>query len=110
MREIEALLGIEDLMRITGLSRVSIYRKVSEARSGTGGFPLPVWGRKQKLRWNAAEVEAFCQSRSAPQVPVVSNSKQERRAAKELRARSESAQKALAERHGIFLNSNKDEK
>ena len=106
MRVIEPLLGIDDLMRITGLSRVSIYRNVSKARAGITCFPLPVWGPKQKLMWNAAEVEAFFQSRTAPQVPVIKDTKQQRRSSKELQARNEAARKALAERHGIFLNSN----
>ena len=107
MREIEALLGIDDLMRIFGLSQVSIYRKVREARAGNGQFPLPVWGSRKKLRWNAAEVEAFCQSRTTPQVPVKTG--KQRREAKALRARNMSAQQTLADRHGIFVNSGKDE-
>jgi len=109
MRKIETLLGVDDLMRIFGLSRISIYRKVSEARAGNGQFPLPVWGSRKKLRWNAAEVEAFCQSRTAPQVPVKTG-KQRRREAKVLRARNMSAQQTLADRHGIFVNSNTDER
>jgi len=104
MRVIEPLLGIREMMRITGLSRVTIYRNVSKARAGTTCFPLPVWGPKQRLMWNAAEVEAFFQSRAAPQAPVVRDTKQQRRSAKELQARHEAARKALAERHGIYLD------
>jgi predicted DNA-binding transcriptional regulator AlpA len=62
----KALLGTADLMRIFGLSRVSIYRKVAEARAGLGRFPLPVSGVKQKLRWSVDNVEAFCQSMNTP--------------------------------------------
>jgi len=61
-KEIEALLGIDDIMRIFGLSRVSIYRKVGEARAGKCEFPLPIWGSKQKLRWNAADIEQYIQA------------------------------------------------
>jgi len=108
MREIEPLLGIREIMKIFRLSQVSVYRKVAAARSGKGEFPLPIWGSKQGLRWNAADVEVFCQSRTAPQVPVKTG-KQRRREAKVLRARNMSAQQTLADRHGIFVNSGKDE-
>ena len=106
MREIEALLGIEDIMRIFNLSRVSIYRKVKEAREGNSQFPLPLWG-KQKLRWNAADVEAFCRPKTVSQVQVqVNNSKQQRQSAKDTRARQASVEQALA-RHGIVINNTK---
>ena len=73
MREIETLLGIEDVMRIFGLSRVSVYRRVGEARQGKSRFPLPVSTAKQKLKWSAADIEAFCQSGNATQ-PLANNS------------------------------------
>ena len=106
MTVIEPVLHIKQIMAIFGVSQPTIYRWLAEARAGKSLFPLPLNGLKRKLMWNATDIEQYMHSRSAPQVPVVSNSKQERRAAKELRARNESAQKALAERHGIFLNSN----
>ena len=110
MREIEPLLGIREIMKIFRLSQVSVYRKVAAARSGKGEFPLPIWGSKQGLRWNAADVEVFCQSKTVPRRPVRTNgSKRQRWVTKELMARNESAQKSLADRHGIFVNSGKDE-
>jgi predicted DNA-binding transcriptional regulator AlpA len=100
MKEIESLLETSDIMRIFGLSRVSIYRKVAEARSGQGRFPLPVSGMKERLRWNAANVEAFCQSRNESQ-PVVSVvlSKHE----KQSRERLEKVNAGLAN-HGIVVH------
>jgi predicted DNA-binding transcriptional regulator AlpA len=63
MREIETLLGIEDIMRIFGLSRVSIYRKVAAARAGQNHFPVPLGEKKERLRWCAASIEAYCNTR-----------------------------------------------
>ena len=51
-----------------------------------GRFPLPVSGVKQKLRWSAENVEAFCQSMNTlppvnvPTVPKQTKAMQERRA------------------------------
>ena len=70
MKKIDPLLGITDLMEILGLSRVSIYRKVAEARDGKGSFPLPIWDAKHRLRWNAADIEQYVQPRTAQQVPA----------------------------------------
>jgi predicted DNA-binding transcriptional regulator AlpA len=67
MREIEVLLGIEDMMRIFGLSRVSIYRKVAAARAGQSRFPVPLGESKERLRWCPVSVEAYCKTRSVPQ-------------------------------------------
>ena len=54
---------VEDLMRIFQLSRVSIYRRLREARAGRGGLPLPIpTGTKRSLRWNAEDVRKFMQS------------------------------------------------
>ena len=108
MRVIEPLLKVEDVMRILGLSRVSIYRKVSEARAGNGRFPLPIGDAKQKLRWNADDVEAFCQSRSMAPMPVmVTSPKQQRPKKQSYEQRQASARQALAERHGININPTK---
>ena len=70
MRVIDPLLGINEMMRITGLSRVSVYRKVSATRAGLGRFPLPVSESKERLRWCATDVEAYCQARGVLQSPV----------------------------------------
>jgi len=99
--QIESLLKIEDIMRIFGLSRVSIYRRVSEARAGKSQFPLPIGKRKENLRWNATDIEAFCQSRTTS-MPVVASPKQQR---KKARANQEVV-RATLEKHGIFDKSN----
>ena len=67
MQELETL-AIEDMMRIFRLSRISIYRRLREARAGRGGLPLPIpTGRKQRLRWNAETVRQFLQNANEPQ-------------------------------------------
>jgi predicted DNA-binding transcriptional regulator AlpA len=69
MRIIEPLLGIDELMRITGLSRVSIYRKVAAARMGQSRFPIPLSDKKEQLKWSAASVESYCQTQPQPVTP-----------------------------------------
>ena len=96
----KALLGTADLMMIFGLNRVSIYRKVAEARAGLGRFPLPVSGVKQKLRWSAENVEAFCQSMNTVlpvNIPTVSK---QTKTIQERRANTA----AILAGHGIRLN------
>ena len=85
--KIKPLLGIDDLMEILGLSRVSIYRKVAEAREGKSDFPLPIWNAKHRLRWNATDIEQYIQPRTA-QVPA-------------------SVQQGRTDEQGININSNK---
>ena len=66
MKELETY-GVEDLMRMFGLSRPSIYRRLREAREGRGGLPLPILtGAKRSLRWTAESVKAFLQNASEP--------------------------------------------
>ena len=68
MQTLETL-TIEDMTRIFKLSRVSIYRRLREARSGRGGLPLPIpSGPKQMLRWNAETVRQFLHKANEPQV------------------------------------------
>ena len=64
-------LTVEDLMRIFQLSRVSIYRRLREARAGRGGLPLPIpTGVKRSLLWRAEDVRKFMQSADdEPQTP-----------------------------------------
>jgi predicted DNA-binding transcriptional regulator AlpA len=65
MRELEPLLKVEDIMRLCHVSRVTVYKWIALARKGEGNFPLPVFGRKQKLCWNRDDVENFCKAQSA---------------------------------------------
>ena len=106
---LEPLLGIKELMRITGYSRVSVYRKTADARAGLGQFPIPVTGKKQKLGWRAADVEAYYQARSVPQPPVDVVSPKREPTAKERQNRQKATAEALS-RHGININPNKQEK
>ena len=108
MRSIE-LLNIADIMKIFGISQVSVYRWVSEARKGNSRFPLPIGDTKQKLRWLAGDIETFCQSRSTapPSVTAASHAKQCRQVNKDYQQRQAAAHQALAERHGITVNSTK---
>jgi|GEM_PF-2451342 len=107
MKSIE-LLGIADIMKIFGISQVSVYRWVSEARKGNSRFPLPIGDTKQKLLWLAGDITAYCQSRSTAQMSVtVSSPKQHRQKEKSHQERQAAAHKALAERHGITVNSTK---
>ena len=56
-------LTTEDMMRIFGLSRNSIYRRHREAREGRGGLPLAIeTGAKRGLRWSAEAVKNFLQN------------------------------------------------
>ena len=101
MRVIDPLLGIKELMRITGYSRVTIYRKVSATRAGKEQFVLPITGYKQKMRWSAADVEAYCRGRDTQQPPVAAfNSKKQ---SDECRKRREATNQVLA-RHGIVIS------
>jgi predicted DNA-binding transcriptional regulator AlpA len=84
MKDIETF-GTEDMMRIFGLSRTSIYRRLREARAGRGGLPLPIpTGAKRSLRWNAEDVEKFMQSandqpQTSPTLEIESVSQRQKR-------------------------------
>jgi predicted DNA-binding transcriptional regulator AlpA len=105
MTEIK-LLEINDIKRIFGISQVSVYRWVSASRAGTSRFPLPIGGSKQKLRWNAGDIEAYCQSSNGATMPVaVKTLKQPKREKQTLQQRQEATRTALA-RHGIVINLN----
>jgi len=62
MREIEPLLKVEDIMKIFGTSRITIYRWVKEARVGKSRFPAPLNGYKRRLLWSADMIARFCES------------------------------------------------
>jgi len=70
MRDLETL-TVKDLMQILKLSRVSVYRRLKEARAGHGGLPLPIPSEgKRSLRWNAEAVRQFLQNANdTPQTP-----------------------------------------
>ena len=63
----------KDIMRLFHLSRVSVYRRLREARAGRGGFPLPIpMGAKRGLLWSAEEVRKFLHNANdTPQTPPV---------------------------------------
>ena len=71
MRDFETLLTTEDMMRIFGLSRTSMYRRLKEAKAGRGGLPLPITtGAKRALRWNGEDVRKFLQNASDTPQPL----------------------------------------
>ena len=71
MKDLETC-GVEDIMRIFCLSRVSVYRRLREARAGRGGLPLPIpTGTKRSLRWTVESVREFLQNANdAPPTPT----------------------------------------
>ena len=85
MKDFETLLTTEDMMRIFGLSRTSIYRRLKEARAGRGGLPLPIpTGTKQAIRWNAEDVKKFLenandQPQTSPTLEIESATQRQRR-------------------------------
>jgi predicted DNA-binding transcriptional regulator AlpA len=97
MQELETL-TVKDLMQILKLSRVSVYRRLNEARAGRGGLPLPIpTGAKRSLRWNAEDIRKFLENANdVPQMP----SKQEIESAAQRQKRHNAAMKHL-ERFGI---------
>ena len=97
------ILLVKDLMRLLRASRPSVYRWLAERRAGFGNFPLPISQAGRQLRWNSDDIEAYCQSRAAPQSPVnvVSTAKQQVKAQRE---QQEATLQALA-RHKIYPNS-----
>ena len=81
MQTLETL-TIDDMARIFRLSRVSIYRRLHEARAGRGGLPLPIpSGPKQGLRWDAETVRQFLQNAdsTSPPSPIESAAKRTKR-------------------------------
>ena len=96
MQTLETL-TIEDMMRIFKLSRVSIYRRLREARAERGGLPLPIpSGPKQRLRWDTKTVRQFLQNANEPQVTPTQKFESE----KSRQKRHAKAMKSL-ERFGI---------
>jgi predicted DNA-binding transcriptional regulator AlpA len=67
---IEPLLTITDVMKIFSISQPTVYRWLALARRGESRFPLPVGGRKQKLRWSRESILAF-QNANNPQPPNI---------------------------------------
>lgn len=103
MNELEALLTIEDVMRIFGLSRPSIYRRLREAREGRGGLPLPIpTGTKRRLLWHVGTVREFIENPQSkpPQPPIESEAKRA--------ARSRAALREL-EKFGIKIKKKENE-
>ena len=54
----EKLLRRRDVEELTGLSRASIYRLISE-----GGFPRPVRVSATAVRWKSSDIDAWIKSR-----------------------------------------------
>ena len=54
----DRLLSLPEVVRLTGLSRSTLYRKVKE-----GDFPLPVKLGKRAVGWRESEVIAWINGR-----------------------------------------------
>ena len=108
MQEIERLLTVEDIMRIFSLSRVSVYRRVADAKAKKSPFPIPLeGGPKRSLRWSRRVVGEFCESQAAPQQSVhVANPVKQSKAKQERQQRQKAVSAALL-RHGIASPSKK---
>jgi predicted DNA-binding transcriptional regulator AlpA len=72
---IEPLLTIADVMEIFSVSQPTIYRWIALARLGKSQFPLPVGGRKQKLRWSQESILAY-QAANNPQPQKIESASQ----------------------------------
>ena len=96
------ILLISEVAALFRVANVTIYRWLAESRSGRGSFPLPISGRKAKLRWLATDIERYIESQSTGAPAWVSPVKQKK---KEYERRQEAARAALA-RHGITLTGN----
>ena len=53
-----------DVMSILKISEATLYRWVSESRTGSGTFPLPVSQPGKTLRWNSDDVDQWCRSKT----------------------------------------------
>ena len=53
-----------DVMNMLRISEATLYRWLSESRTGLGTFPLPVSQPGKTLRWNSDDVDQWCQSKA----------------------------------------------
>jgi len=90
------ILLIAEVAALFRVANVTIYRWLAESRAGRGSFPLPISGRKAKLRWLATDIERFIESQSVLPPEFVSPVQQ----AKDYQRRQEAARAVLA-KHGI---------
>ena len=60
---VDQILRMPDLKRLTGLSKTTIYRMIAE-----GEFPRPVQLRKQSVGWRASAIQQW--SESLKEVPL----------------------------------------
>jgi predicted DNA-binding transcriptional regulator AlpA len=60
MQDLQPVLHAEDIVKLFGVSRATVYRWIVEAREGRSRFPLPINnGVKRKLLWNRSDILAF---------------------------------------------------
>jgi len=62
-----------DVMNRLKISEATLYRWISESRSGIGNFPLPVSQPKRTLRWNSDDIDRWCSRKQVE--PMVKRSK-----------------------------------
>jgi len=77
--KIEPLLTVSDVMKIFGVSQVSVYRWVALARQGKHRFPLPIGDYKQKLRWNRDAIVAYQNANNPQPAKMESASQRQKR-------------------------------
>jgi predicted DNA-binding transcriptional regulator AlpA len=86
-----------DVMDRLKISEATLYRWISESRTGTGTFPLPVSQPKRTLRWNSDDIDQWCQA--ARHKSDVSAKKQIRPVKPS--AKEQDSLQALLEKHGL---------
>ena len=103
-------LTVDEILDLLRISLPTLDRYVRLARLGKSSFPIPVQvGAKRKRLWRMEDIERWLNNR----VPMPSenatatNQKQQRRAAKVAQERQVAVEQALADRHGIFINTKK---
>jgi len=99
------ILLIREVATLLRVASVTVHRWLAERRAGRGHFPLPISQRGRKLRWLAADIEAFLQFQSEAASPVnptppntSSPAQHQRRERKEWEARQLAAAETL-QRH-----------
>ena len=61
----DRLITMREVMRLTGLSRSSIYKKMAQ------GFPAPIQMSARSRRWWLSDVLAYIESRPRSSIPQI---------------------------------------
>ena len=85
-----------DVLTKLKISEATLYRWISESRSGAGTFPLPVSQPKRTLRWNSDDIDRWCNLK--PVEPTIKHTKTSKKKQKQ---DADSLQRAVM-KHKIF--------